>query len=202
MPSDLTYKIYDGTDTTLKGYLKRIAKEYFHVDSYQELQKVYTDKIDEILNQIAKHENEIEELESKTIEDLIEDDKQNKKDADETLGSIIKNKAEVRQRYLKVYGKLEALQVDSKNANFIGFAQRRLVESIKNDCPIVSEPSFPKMIFVPVVDGHSLEEERHKEINLKKDLIRKCSYKLNRLKEEYENSKIEYKAYMDIIESL
>lgn len=202
MPSDLTYKIYDGTDTTLKGYLKRIAKEYFHVDSYQELQKVYTDKIDKILNQIAKHENEIEELESKTIEDLIEDDKQNKKDADETLGSIIKNKAEVRQRYLKVYGKLEALQVDSKNANFIGFAQRRLVESIKNDCPIVSEPSFPKMVFVPVVDGHSLEEERHKEINLKKDLIRKYNYKLNRLKEEYENSKIEYKAYMDIIESL
>lgn len=144
MPTGLTSKIYEGEDTSLRGFALQCVRQLgygYYASNYGE-KALPLDKAPDI-KPSNYHKKELEKA-KKQLEDFIElqkkPDELHKK-YEEYLSTLHKNdekskksKEQVKERYLSVLGKVEKWDAPSEFNSLVELMKDQLNDCIKYDC--------------------------------------------------------------------
>jgi hypothetical protein len=146
MPSGLTSRLYEGTDTTLKGYAQQCALHYwnlrdnaFNEDGTVDFSETnyHQKKLDEAKKELEKFESLSEEWKDKYYEEYVREQTKNR---DEAIAEI----TALAQRYSNMQCKLLSWNVPDSLNDFKAYMSKILKESI--DADLMSEEELNRII--------------------------------------------------------
>jgi hypothetical protein len=162
MPSGLTSRLYEGTDTTLKGYAQQCALHYwnlrdiaFNEDGTVDFGETnyHQEKLNEAKKELEQFKSLSDEWKDKYYEEYVREQTERRDKA------IAENTA-LAQRYSNMQCKLLSWDVPDSLKDFKGYMSKILKESI--DADLTSEEDFNRIY--RVVSKEEYVEKRIKEL--------------------------------------
>ena len=167
MPSGLTSRLYEGTDTTLKGYAQQCALHYwnlrdiaFNEDGTVDFGETnyHQEKLNEAKKELEQFKSLSDEWKDKYYEEYVREQTKRRDKA------IAENTA-LAQRYSNMQCKLLSWDVPDSLKDFKGYMSKILKESI--DADLTSEEDFNRIY--RVVSKEEYVEKRIKELEFNVD---------------------------------
>lgn len=167
MPSGLTSRLYEGTDTTLKGYAQQCALHYWNLRyiAFNEDGSVTFDEINYHREQLNEVKKELEQFKSLSDEWKDKYYEEYVREQTKRRDKAIAENTALAQRYSNMQCKLLSWDVPDSLKDFKGYMSKILKESI--DADLTSEEDFNRIY--QVVSKEEYVEKRIKELEFNVD---------------------------------